>query len=310
MTNKISTPLYKDEQLSRALGVNLYIKREDLFPIAGGGNKGRKADYILGKCLNEQCTAVVTCGGLQSNHTRATAIKCKELGLKCTIIIHSEQPVDTRGNYKILKLLGVRIVFCSLSDVAEVMDNEMAKFVREGEKPFYIWGGGHCVEGSLAYYDLATEVISQADNVEFDFVFHASGTGTTQAGLHCGFRSYNRDTRVIGISVARDTERGRSAVIDSSIELCSELGLPNALSESVEFDDNFTCGGYEKYSDELLACISEVSISSGLILDPTYTAKAFLGLKHYVDSGTVEKKSNVLFIHTGGLLNFLSSDVI
>ena len=121
------------------LGVNISIKRDDLYPIAGGGNKGRKAEYILGHALKHQYDAVVTCGGEQSNHLRATAIKCNELGLACTTIVHSKKPNEITGNLKLLYMLGVKVVYCDMSDVSEVMDTEMNKYIQVG-KNLFIYG--------------------------------------------------------------------------------------------------------------------------------------------------------------------------
>ncbi len=236
------------------LGVNLFIKRDDLYPISGGGNKGRKAEYILAKCVADGKNAVVTCGGEQSNHVRATAIRCKELGLACTIVIHAPNTKNNEGNLKLLRLLGAKIVFCDMADVANVMDDEMAEYVTQGYSPFYIWGGGHCIEGTQAYYDAALEAQEQSD-ITFDYVFHASGTGTTQAGLHLGFKTVRPTTQVIGVSVARQNPRGTEAVVDSIKEFTTENKLASNLSEDVMFNDSFMCGGYENTSSEQLEMI-------------------------------------------------------
>lgn len=303
------TPLYKDVKLSKFFGCNIFIKRDDLFDISGGGNKGRKANYILKKCIDEGFDSVVTCGGLQSNHTRATAIRCVELGLKCTIVIHDEKPNTelVSGNLKILQLLNVRVVYCDMKNVSEVMDFEIALYTKNGFNPYYIWGGGHCLEGSLAYYDSVTEIKNQLPDVDFDYVFHSSGTGTTQAGLHCGFNLLSPLTKVIGVSIARDAIRGHGEVYKSLIELEEHLKVKKSKIEDVCFIDEYNCGGYEKISDELLSIIKKVASISGLILDPTYTGKAFLALSNFIENKKIHKDNNVLFLHTGGLLNLMAS---
>lgn len=299
------TPLMKLQYL----GVNLFIKRDDLYPISGGGNKGRKAEYILAKCVADGKNAVVTCGGEQSNHVRATAIRCKELGLACTIVIHAPDTNNNEGNLKLLRILGIKIVFCDMASVANVMDEEMAEYVTQGYNPFYIWGGGHCIEGTQAYYDAAIEAQKQSD-VTFDYVFHASGTGTTQAGLHLGFKTVSPTTKVIGVSVARQNPRGTEAITSSIAEFITKNKLASNLSKNVMFDDNFMCGGYENTSSEQLEMIKRVANSTGIILDPTYTGKAWYGMEQYLKSGTVKPGSNVLFWHTGGLLNLMASKLI
>ncbi|WP_318469404.1 1-aminocyclopropane-1-carboxylate deaminase/D-cysteine desulfhydrase [Photobacterium leiognathi] len=302
----MSTPLYKDENLSQLLGINLFIKRDDLYSITGGGNKGRKSDYILKDCKSNGYDAVVTCGGAQSNHVRATAIRCKELGLECTIIIHDEQPKVLSGNYLLLKMLDVNIVHCQMENISKVMDNEMDILKDKGFNPLYIFGGGHCVEGTKAYYDAVIEVKKQLNNTQIDYIIHASGTGTTQAGIHCGAKRLYPECKVIGISVARNKKRGEEVILESVNELIPRLNLPSKYCNNINLDDRYTCGGYEKTCNDLLSTIDLVAKNSGLILDPTYTGKAFWGLVDMIKNKEIEKKSNVIFWHTGGLLNLMS----
>lgn len=300
-----ATPLMQIDYL----GINLFIKRDDLYPISGGGNKGRKAEYILAKCVKDGCNAVVTCGGIQSNHVRAIAIRCKELGIACTIVIHAAKTNNLQGNLKLLYMLGVKVVYCDMADVAKVMDAEMAEHAKQGLKPFYIWGGGHCLEGTQAFYDAAFEVHAQAKQ-HFDFVFHASGTGATQAGLHVGFKKINLATQVIGISVARQNPRGTEAITHSVLEFINANGLDTQLSEDIIFDDEFIAGGYEKTNPEQLSVIKKIAEQTGVILDPTYSGKAWYGMDQYIKSGKVKPGSNVLFWHTGGLLNLMATNQI
>lgn len=302
----MNTPLYKDENLSQLLGVNLFIKRDDLYPITGGGNKGRKSDYILKDCKSNGYNAVVTCGGSQSNHVRATAIRCKALGLECTIIIHDEQPEVLYGNYLLLKMLDVNIIHCQMENISKVMDSEMDILKNKGFHPLYIFGGGHCFEGTKAYYDAVIEVKEQLNNTQIDYIIHASGTGTTQAGIHCGAKLLYPECKVIGISVARNKKRGEEVILESINELIRRLNLPSEYGKNINLYDKYTCGGYEKTCNDLLSTIDLVAKNSGLILDPTYTGKAFWGLVDMVKNKEIEKNSNVIFWHTGGLLNLMS----
>lgn len=299
------TPIECVSNFNKNLGVSVYIKRDDLFPITGGGNKGRKAKYILEKCISDGCNAVVTCGGIQSNHTRATAIRCKELGLECTIVIHAEPREKSSGNLKLLELLGVRIVYCEMKDVAAVMDAEMLRWSSLGYSPFYIWGGGHCYEGTLAYFDAVRELKEQTD-IQFDAVFVASGTGATQAGLHCGFKHYFPTTQVYGISVAREKKRGYEAVKSSVTEFIGYKNFDSSYLDDINFEDFANCGGYEQTNAELLTLIKSVAMSSGIILDPTYTGKAWLGMERYIKNQVVRPDAKILFWHTGGLLNLMA----
>ena len=238
----LMTPLEHLDKESSCLGINLFIKRDDLFPVSGGGSKGRKSQYILNTRIQKNYDAVVTCGGIHSNHTRATAIRCKQLGLACTIVIHDDKPSTITGNLKLLTILGVRIVYCSMKEISKVMDSEMDRFVSLNLKPFYIWGGGHCNEGALSFFEAVHEIKKQS-NINFDFVFHASGTGTTQAGLHCGFKHLFKATNVIGISISRDKERGFKEVQKSVDDFISIKKLSKNYRDNIYFDDNYTLGG-------------------------------------------------------------------
>ena len=285
---------------------DLRVKRDDLYPLLGGGNKARKIRYILKHAVENGHTALVTNGGVQSNHARATALAAASAGLKCSLVLHSEEPEQPHalsGNLMLMKMCGADLRFCRLADLAVTMDEEMGRLVDQGLKPLYLWGGGHCVQGSLAYYEAAHEAQRQCGDWIPDYVVHASGTGTTQAGLVAGYA--HLPTKVIGISVARDKARGAAVVTESLSELGSHL--KSDFSETVvDFRDDWIEGGYEKVSDRLINVIDEAGLT-GLLLDPTYTGKAYLGMKSMVESGEIPEGSKVLFWHTGGLLNLLSS---
>jgi len=176
-----------------------------------------------------------------------------------------------------------------------------------GHNPLYIWGGGHSIEGSYALYKAVEEVKFQSDGKLFDFIFHASGTGTTQAGLHLGCEHFLPSCQVIGISIARKKNRGLDIIKESILELSSTRNLNYSSNKNIVFDDNFVGGGYGYLYPELIDVIKQ-SAQDGLILDPTYTGKAFLGLKKYIENGYIKSNSNVIFWHTGGFLNLLASN--
>jgi 1-aminocyclopropane-1-carboxylate deaminase/D-cysteine desulfhydrase-like pyridoxal-dependent ACC family enzyme len=286
--------------------IDLRIKRDDLYPLTGGGNKARKIEYISKYAVNNGYNALVTNGGEQSNHARATALAAADLGLKSSIVLHVNNPNDPRklcGNMMLIKMSGADIRFCCKADLSTTMDEEMDRLKAEGYKPLYIWGGGHCLQGSLAYYDAAQEAQSQCADWIPDYIIHASGTGTTQAGLIAGYA--HLPTKVIGVSVARDKKRGAQVIQKSLNELGDYMGK-DFTEADVDLRDNWIEGGYESISDRLINAVDEAALK-GLILDPTYAGKAYLGLKSMVKTGSIPKGSKVLFWHTGGLLNLLSS---
>jgi D-cysteine desulfhydrase len=297
------TPLSFNPRLSLQLGNNIYIKDDDLFPITGGGSKGRKLHYILGKAVKEGCTAVVTCGSNHSNHLRANAVLSAQLGLKSISIVHDDELDVKIGNIRLVELYSTETIYCRMEEVSNVMDQQINRLIKEGEKPAYIWGGGHCDEAVFAYYDAVNNLRKQWDTVDLgslDYIFLASGTGTTQAGVHLGAQKFFRETEVIGVSIAREKNKGQAAVLDS-INHYGEKYLSGfqPLSDTI-FLDEFISGGYGKSNTELLDFIRNYSRNYGLMLDPVYSGKAFYAMVHLLKKQT---NKNIVFWNTGAVLN-------
>jgi 1-aminocyclopropane-1-carboxylate deaminase/D-cysteine desulfhydrase-like pyridoxal-dependent ACC family enzyme len=304
------TILDNSVNISSFLNINLFIKRDDLYPISGGGSKARKINFIINENIRKNYNAIVTVGSNQSNHLRTTALWAAKLNWKLICIIHDDEPDIFEGNLKIVKLTGAELRFIKKTEVKEAMDLAMVDLSNEGFKPFYIWGGGHCLEGALAYYEAVKELKEQLINVQPDFIFVASGTGTTQAGIEVGVRQFFPECKVIGISVAREKQRGKKAILESMNMLNNYLGNPIIMSDDVEFDDNWMGNGYESIYPELIETIKWAAKIEGLILDPTYTGKAFHALKMYVKKNVIKPNSNVVFWHTGGLLNLMATNQV
>lgn len=306
---KYMTPLKYYPRLSSELGINLSVKHDDYFPFTGGGNKARKIDYILKMASTRGTNALVTAGAANSNHARVVALAAAQLGWKCKLIIHDQEDYSN-GNLLMMRLAGAELIFVEQINVASAMDEAMQSFTKAGLKPFYIFGGGHSVEGSLAYYDAFKEFVSQS-GVLPDYIVHASGTGTTQAGLHVGAELTKAcKTKIIGISVARDKLRGAKIIKESADELHSFLfpHKPHKNLNEVSFYDDWNAGGYGHSNQHLIETIKWAARTEGLILDPVYTGKAFTGLIDLVSSNKIEKETNVVFWHTGGLINLMNTE--
>jgi len=286
------------------------IFRDDLYPSLGGGNKGRKMNFIGKKVISDKYDSLVTTGGIQSNHCRAVAVFAAQHHLQCTLVLHGnkKQFECESGNAKIMRLSGAKIVFAHTpSDIGGLMDQAVLDFKEVGLKPYYIWGGGHTMEGGLAYIEAIKELREYADSNNWipDYIFLASGTGSTQAGILAGLDKLNLSAKVIGISVGRARERAEQVVHEFYNELCTHYAIQNS-SKEVTVLDNYLCGGYGKYNEE----IEDLSLNSlkayGFTLDTTYTAKAFYGMQDYIKKNNIQ--GNILFWHTGGILNFLAED--
>tara|TARA_R100000935_G_scaffold9921_3_gene19910 strand:- start:7548 stop:8954 length:1407 start_codon:yes stop_codon:yes gene_type:complete len=300
------TNLEFSPEISKRFSVNLFIKRDDNYPKFGGGNKARKLDYILNSNIKNNYNAVVTSGGNQSNHVRATALYAASMGWKSISVIHDKKPKKFEDNLKIVYLSGSEIRHVEMAEVKEAMDTAMEDLKKLEYKPLYIWGGGHCLMGSYAYYMAVFELKQQLGNLRPDYIVMASGTGTTQAGLEVGIREIYPDCKVLGISVARDETKGKKAILDSMIELNNFLKNPINIPDDVFFDTDICGIGYQSTKPEIIEFIKK-NVKTGLLIDPTYTGKALYAMNKFIESGIIKKGSNIVFWHTGGIFNLLAS---
>lgn len=291
-------------------GIPIKVVRDDLYPFLGGGNKGRKMDYVAREIAASGAAAVVTTGGIQSNHCRAVAIYSAQSGLKCKLVLHGSEADFYRqsGNAKIIRDCGVEVVFAKHSgEIGDLMDDATLSYKNQGLKPYYLYGGGHTLEGGLAYIDAVRDLRVHCDLMEWkpDFIFHASGTGSTQAGILAGLDKFQfENTKVIGISVGRERGRAEISVKEFYHKLCRTYGI-HSNDRSVTVLDDYLCGGYGQTNEEVRQ-ISQASLRTfGFVLDCTYTAKAFNGMIQYIKKHQISR-SNILFWHTGGLLNYLA----
>ena len=276
-----------------------YMKRDDLLPFSFGGNKARKAYYFLNEIISGGYDTVVTYGSSSSNHCRAIANIAASHGLKCYIVSPEENYHET-VNSKLVGFFGAEIVKTKVDAVAKTIDTLMER-LRCQCKPYFIQGGGHGNLGTRAYVDAYQEIcdFEKQSGVYFDYIFHASGTGTTQAGLVCGAAlAGDLHRKIIGISVARRKPRGQEVVEKSISDYLTSVSF-NGRCPEVIFDDSYICDGYGCYNDEILAAVRNMITNDGVPLNTTYTGKAFWGMLSYLEKHNISRK-NVLFINTGG----------
>ncbi len=280
---------------------NIFIKRDDLIPYSFGGNKVRKAKIFFEELEHQKSNCVVTYGSSSSNHCRVIANLAASIGLKCVII----SPVETKKlsfNSQMIELFGAEIKNCKVSEVKSIIDKELERLTKEGFKPFFIEGGGHGNLGTKAYFEVYAEIRTYEieKGIKFDYIFHTSGTGTTQAGLICGMLINNDNRKIIGISNARKNPYGSQVVLDSVNSFLEHKGKENVGIEAINFIDNYVIDGYGTYNKEILEIIKEVFTKEGIPLDAIYTGKGFWGMKEYINKNNITQK-NILFIHTGGI---------
>lgn len=289
---------------------NLSVFRDDLYPFLGGGNKGRKMDLIGHDIFIKKANAIVTTGGIQSNHCRAVAVFAVMNKLECTLVLHGDERAfrTDGGNARIMRDTGVTIIFADTANkIGSLMDEVMIGYEEQGLKPYYIWGGGHTMEGGKAYIDAVKELASycQINNWFPDYIFHASGTGSTQSGIMAGLDLYNlNNTKVIGVSVGRKAEQATKIVDDFYKDLCNHYDIVCLSRKAIVLDD-YLCGGYGKYNKEIKDLSNQALKKYGFTLDTCYTGKAFYGMQEYINANKLENK-NMLFWHTGGVFNYLA----
>lgn len=302
------TRLERLERASSRLGIDLRIKRDDLLPFPGGGNKIRIVAEWMGQARAEGCDAIVTNGGLNSNLARVVAQACAIQQIKCAVVLHGDvRAAERNPNVLAVRRFGAVVSIVEASAIAQALETAKAALRKEGRVPLVIPGGGYGLAGGRAHFAAAKEAHTQFEQSSWypEYVIHASGTGTTQAGLVAGFGSSGTRVRTLGISVARPAERGRIAVEQLVDSLCS-WGDVREIPR-VEFYDQWTCGGYERSNELVLGAIEYFARLEGILFDETYTGKAALALLDMVKEGSIRSGSRVLFWHTGGLLNLWNS---
>jgi D-cysteine desulfhydrase len=311
------TPLVKRPALDAWLDVDLWIKRDDATGGAEAGNKVRKLEYLLADAVRRSADTILTCGGIQSNHARATALACASLGLRCILFLRVDDPrtavLPRTGNVLLDRLAGAEIRFVSREEYAQrgaVMEAAAAELRSAGRSPYVVPEGGSNGLGSLGYVRCVREVAEQlraglAGGKPFDVVVHACGSGGTAAGIALGAARFEVARRVRAFAVCDDAayfERVIGRIVDEARAWDATLGDPAELV----VDDSAKGPAYAVSTAEQRETLARVARTSGLVLDPVYTGKAMHGLVAAVERGDVARGSRVLFVHTGGLPGLLA----
>ncbi|MBO4220590.1 MAG: pyridoxal-phosphate dependent enzyme [Clostridia bacterium] len=294
--NKTATPVI---DLGSFQDNRLWIKRDDLIPYSFGGNKVRKAILFFEEIDRGNYDCVVTYGAGSSNHCRVISNECCRRKMPCCIISPSPSGNDS-FNSRIVNHFGSKVIYSPVEKVHDTIEETLRQLEREGFHPFFIEGGGHGNTGTEAYVRCYYEIkqFEESSFTVFDYIFFASGTGTTQAGLVCGQLLSHDTKKIVGISIARKNPRGRDVVLESIRSYLGDRVGEKEIQDATEFVDNYS-SGYGIYDNNVSDTIFEVFSEYGISLDPIYTGKAFWGMKEYLKEKSVKDK-NILFIHTGG----------
>ena len=301
------TPLEHLERLSREMRCDIWIKRDDLTPLAMGGNKARKLEYLGADALRAGADTLVTAGAIQSNHVRQSAALAARLGMACHALL--ENPIGAtqdgylhNGNRLLLDLFGVMVEDVdALDDPDAQLENLAARLRAQGKRPYVLPVGGSNALGALGYVRGGVELAQQirALGTGFAAVVVASGSAGTQAGLCLALAHELPGLPVIGVTVSRPAPIQRLKV-EGLIERCAALlgiDVPKALE--VQLWDEYYGPCYGEPNEGTLAALHKLARCEGVLLDPVYTGKAMDGLLDGI-ALTRFAEGPVLFLHTGG----------
>ncbi|HBT4792204.1 TPA: D-cysteine desulfhydrase [Klebsiella quasipneumoniae subsp. similipneumoniae] len=299
------TPLEYLPRLSDHLGREIFIKRDDTTPLAMGGNKLRKLEFLAADALREGADTLITAGAIQSNHVRQTAAVAAKLGLHCVALL--ENPIGTRaenylsnGNRLLLDLFNTQVEMCdALTDPAAQLDELATRIEAQGYRPYVIPVGGSNALGALGYVESALEIAQQCeDAVEISSVVVASGSAGTHAGLAVGLEQLMPQAELIGVTVSRAVADQLPKVIALQQAVANSLEL-QAKADIILWDDYFA-PGYGTPNEEGMAAVKLLAQLEGILLDPVYTGKAMAGLIDGITQKRFKDEGPILFVHTGG----------
>jgi D-cysteine desulfhydrase len=304
---RLPTPLEPSPRLGRELGLELLWKRDDLSGLELTGNKARKLEFLLAEALDRQADTVITVGGIQSNHCRATAFAAARLGLRCIVLLRVPDPLrppPPEGNSLLCRLAGAEVRYLSPAEYGHRDEavEELAEALRKvGRRPYLIPVGGSSALGSWGYLTAVEELRGQLPEGwrgQPVTLVTACGSGGTAAGLAVGLRLAGwSEARLLAFAVCDDAATFRRIIVELAAEGARRWsGLPELSATDVEVDDRFIGPGYALTTPGGLALIRRVARTDGLLLDPAYTGKAFLGLV----TRAAELGPRVIFLHTGG----------
>ena len=282
-----ATALEKLERLSAWLGRDIYVKRDDTTPLAMGGNKLRKLEYLAADAIAQGADTLVTAGAIQSNHVRQTAALANYLG---------------NGNRLLLELFDAKVELVENLDNADDQLNALADRLRSnGKKPYLVPIGGSNALGALGYVRAGLELAAQIEDsgIQFAAVVLASGSAGTHSGLALALSEALPQLPVIGITVSR-SEQAQFPKVQGLAERTAELlgvAIPDAFK--VTLWDEYFGPRYDEPNAGTLSAIKLLASQEGLLLDPVYTGKAMAGLLDGIGRQRFEE-GPIIFLHTGG----------
>ena len=300
----LPTAIHKLEHLSDQYQTEIYCMRDDLTGFAFGGNKTRKLDFLIADAKVKGFDTLIGVGANQSNFCRMTAAAGKIAGLEVHLILSGQKPEKPTANLMLNHLFGAMIHHTNASENSAVEEESKQlehELTKKGKKVYRMPMGGSTPLGSLGYLKAFAEItdFSKTQEIKFDKIFLASGSGGTQAGLVLGQMLLNPKSQIIGISVGRSKAELEQVIYQIVNAACELLKIEYQPIE-ILVNDTFIGDGYGKPTRECELAIHEFANREGILLDNVYTGKAAAGMTNYILQGKINPGENVLFIHTGG----------
>ena len=304
----LPTPLHPLKNLSEKYpGYRLYIKRDDLTGLAGGGNKSRKLEYLIFDALSKNCDTIITGGAQQSNHCRQTAAACAASGLECHLALGRNEPEKYEGNLLSSFLFGAKIHFTGEHRKGEDIPGIKSNLESNNKKCYVIPYGGSNVTGAFGYVNAVSELKDQLEkeSLKIDYIFFASSSGGTQAGLILGSELFNLKTELMPVNIDKEDQEGITLeenilnILNNGAEL---LNIKKEFSVAdVKLIRGYDSPGYGVVTENETSAIKQLAESEGILIDPVYTGRAFHAMLDHLDRKKLKPNSNILFLHTGGL---------
>jgi len=314
------TPIQPLDRLTKKfkLRSRIWIKRDDLTGCAASGNKIRKLEFTLADAKREGANVIITCGGVQSNHARATAILGAQLGFKVHLLLRGEPEELTKKGNHFLDLLSGAEISCYPSSVyvprfQELVDELCEHYRKQGLKPYFITTGASDGTGIWGYVQACEEIKKQSAelNVHFDHIICATGSGGTLAGLTAGEKIHGLKSTITGFNVCDTAEhfekKARNDLREWKHKYQTSLDIELL---AIRVIDGYVGPGYAKAEKPVYELIKEIASLEGIILDPIYTGKAFYGMISELQKELFNDAENILFIHTGGLFGLMADKEI
>lgn len=306
----LPTRIEKLEKTSAQYGKNIFIKRDDQTGTELSGNKIRKLEYAVAEARGAGCDVLITCGGIQSNHCRATAAVAVKQDMHCILVLAGDPPASPDGNLLLDYLFGAEVRFIPPDRYEKerqaVMESIVQELAAKGKKGYIIPMGASNGIGAFGYFDALNEIVLQetAQGIRFDTIVCTVGSGGTYAGLCAGNKIHSYKKHIIGFSISESSDFFTKEIIAISKEFYAYRHEEEALTpHDICIVDGYAGRGYALNTQEELAFIRRFAASEGIVLDPVYTGKAMYGLCSELESGSALFKDadTILFIHTGGL---------